>query len=45
MGVGFRGFQVIINRGVVILQVNGLAGGLIVLLGLRASRHKHHGGN
>src|SRR5580692_9891191 len=45
MWVGLGGFQVIVNRGVVILQVNGIASGLIVLLVLRAPRHKHRDGN
>src|SRR6266403_1865723 len=44
VGVGFRGFQVVINGSIVILQVNRMATGIIVFLGFRAPRRKHRHG-
>src|SRR5258708_31520962 len=41
VGVGFRGFQVVINCSVVILQVNGMATGIIVFLGLKDRSEEH----
>src|SRR5262249_7199122 len=43
MGIALEGLEVVVNGRVIVLQVNGMARGLVILLTLRATRCEHAG--